>query len=71
MSDTSSTEKHKRTRSEDIRMEETIRAMGDETLSRLRKLEKTGPETEVLTEIVFKFFLPRKDRVIRTVDGDT
>jgi hypothetical protein len=35
MSETPSAEKHKRTRSEDIRMEETLRAMGDETLARL------------------------------------
>ena len=59
MSDTLSTEKHKRTRNEEIRMEETLRAMGDDTLARLQKLEKTGPE--ILNEIVFKFFLPRKD----------
>ena len=71
MSNTPSAEKHKRTRSEDIRMEETLRAMGDETLARLRKLEKTGPEAEVLTEIVFKFFLSRKDQEIRAVDRGT
>ena len=45
--------------------------MGDETLARPRKLEKTGPEAEVLAAIVFKFFLPRKGREIKAADGGT
>lgn len=71
MSDTPSAKNHKRTHSEDIQMEEMLRAMGDEMLARLLKLEKMGPEAEVLTEIMFQFFLPRKDQVIRAVDGGT
>ena len=29
-------------------MQETLRAMGNETLARLRKLKKTGPEADIM-----------------------
>ena len=60
MSDKLPDEKHKRTRSEDIRMEETLRSMGDDTLDRLRKLESSSAEAEVMASVVHKFLLPRK-----------
>ena len=47
-------EAHKRTRSGDVLMKETLRRMGDDTLARLRKLEATSTEADALAEIVFK-----------------
>ena len=58
MSDKLPDEVHKCTRSEDIRMEETLHSMGNNMLDRLRKLEVSSTETEKMASIVYKFLLP-------------
>jgi len=64
-------EKWKRTRSEDVAMEEALRKMGDETLDILRKLEATGKEADKIADMVFQFRLPRSKEPFRATNGGT
>lgn len=59
----------KRTRSDDIIMEETLRKMEDASLEHLRSLEKTGPKAEELLETVRLFVLSSSGKAFTAVSG--
>ena len=61
--------KLRRSRSDDVLMEERLRAMGDAALQHLRTLEKSGPEKEKLLATVRLFQLPVSGPSFTAVSG--
>ena len=59
----------KRTRSDDVVMEETLRKMGDMTLQHLRTLEESGAERERMLDTVKLFVLPTTAKAFTAVNG--